>query len=364
MKIFQTKPFLVSLILIGFSLTSLNCLAVPRLKSNSRVTTKNKQLTRKNSASGQEFVFMGCPGNEDNFKEVTDVLIDSQVAWNNHRIEDLVKNYALNFTTKDGLNLDKVRSNLSSFWFEYSDAKIQAFPATVQICGNYATVSLTEVTTGTGPVEDAKILPYPPKFKGWVQGLTTLKKIGSSWKISSEEIISEQMWKYYGPVAEDLLEKGKIKLVLPTPIHNSDNYIAQLKYALPEKVQASALIDKVILDEKTDEQEDKDKDNKARLREIEALRRSIEGEAEEGLRRLFTCNSFEQDELVRAQVELVSFDSKGPVILGVLGISQRVVPRAKLKVDNSVKRVTVVQSLKEQSLDKQEDKEQKQKVKG
>lgn len=356
---------LLTISLFANSMVSSPSKAVVR-KSSSRqeaTTSRNTDSRRGATAFKQDFLFMGCPGNEQSFKEVTEVLIDAQNAWNNHQIDGLIKHYALNFTTKDGMNLDKIRKNLNEFWLEYPDAKIKSFPATVQVCGNYATVTLTEVTTGTGQVEDAKVLPYPAKFKGWIQGLTTLKKVGASWKISSEEIISEQMWKYYGPMAEELLEKGKIKLIIPTPIHDGENYIAQLKYSLPERVQASALIDRVILDETRLETKESEADRKEKIRAIEAIRRPIEGETEEGLRRLFTVNSLEQDELVRAQVELVSFTSQGPILSGVLGLSERVVPRSKVKSDQSNKVGKVTQSLKEEVLGIEQS-ASKEKVKG
>jgi hypothetical protein len=353
MKLFK---FVFLLLILTFNTTFQSGVA---LGARRIIKPKSQKITT-NNGTKQQFVFIGCPGEEEDFKQVTQVLIATQDAWNKHQIEELLKYYQPNFISKDGMDLAKIRSNLTDFWGEYNDARIESLPSVVNVCGNYATVNLTEITDGTGQIEDPKILPYPSKFKAWVHGITTLKKTGTSWKISSEEILSEEMWKYYGPSAEKLLENGKIKLVLPTPIKENENYIAQLQYSLPDKMQALALIDKVLLTEFPEQKGDKkvtQKENKEKKKEkeIDAIRRNIEGNNDEGLRRLFTANSLGQDELVRAQIELVSFEGKGPVLSGVLGISQRVIPKPVPKEDKSGSDSLVTRSLKEEGLGESKD---------
>jgi|694.fasta_scaffold06646_15 hypothetical protein len=315
-------------------------------KANSK-KLKNNSLTL--GKSSKKFIFTGCAGEEAEFEEVAKVMTMAEEAWNKHQVDELLKYYIPNFLSKDGLDLDKIRNNLTEFWVQYPDAKIESLPTSIYVCGEYATANLTETTTGTGQMEDAKVIPYKSQFKALIQGITTLKKSGGLWQISSEEILSEDMQKSYGPVAKQLLDDGRLKLVIPKPIKEGENYIAQLKYSLPEQIQAVALIDKILLNE-NDKNSKEDTESKAIEENIEAIRRNIEGRDPEGLRRLFTFNNAGEDELVRAQVELVAFNKKGPVLVGILGISQRVVskgvsadPKGKEKSNKIVK-----QTLKEE----------------
>ncbi|MDX1919752.1 MAG: hypothetical protein SFU25_03345 [Candidatus Caenarcaniphilales bacterium] len=331
-------------------------------KTKSSTTRANKFSASKSSK--QEFSFLGCPGNEDSYKEVTKVMEETQTAWNKHDVETLLQYYSPNFITKDGINLEKIRENLNSFWAEYPDAKINSLPSTVKVCGNHAIISLSEETVANGTVEDPKVLPYAPKFRGWIQGVTTLKKTGNSWKIVSEEILSEQMWKFYGPDAEKLLSEGKIKLNVPEPVKEGDNYITQLHYSLPENVQGRALIDKILLTEfpedekapnkdkekiKAEATKDDDKGVQKKQKELEAIIRSTSDATEDdGLRRLFTANKLGQDELIRAQIELISYDKKGPSFFGIIGMSHRVVPKAIPQKDKS-KELTVTKTFHEEA---------------
>ncbi len=320
------------------------------LAFSSQVQAK-KYVSAKNNKTN--FTFVGCANEEASFNEITVLMESSQAVWNKHKLDELINFYAPNFQSKDGITIEKIRTNLTDFWQQYSDAQISSLPGTIYVCGDYATVNLTEITTATGLAEDSKVFSEPPKFKAWIHGITTLKKVGNDWKIVSEEVLSEEMWKYYGSFSEKLLEEGKVKLILPSPVKDGENYIAELKYTLPEKVQAVALLDKILLTEFAESKTDKtDKLDKAKKKEkeIESARRTIEGTSEEGLRRLFTANSLGQDELVRAQIELISFtNNKGPALVGIIGISERIVPKRSPKPDETNTK-TLIKSFKEQSL--------------
>jgi hypothetical protein len=319
----------VALILVALCFLNSNLPGESRSRKQKSEVIKNKIV---NPATKQEFVFLGCPGSQGSFKDVANVLIGSQIAWNNHKVDEMISFYSPNFTTKDGMDIEKVKKNLKDFWYEYPDAKLVSYPAVVYVCGGQATVTLSEYTEATGQPENPKLPETAPKFKGWIQGVTVLKKVGSSWKITTEEILSENMWKYYGSYVEELLSKGDLTLVVPSNVYQSENYIAQLKYNLPEGVKGVALLDKVLLTEFPVKEQSKLKSSEQKgvlnPEEIEAIRRTIDGDGDgQGLRRMFVANNLGQDELVRAQVELIKFEQKGPVLLGLVGLSQRVAPR-------------------------------------
>lgn len=334
---FKIAKVFLFLIILAFS-------SQVQAKRYNSVKNYNKNKTN-------NFTFIGCSGEEKAFREITTLIESSQEAWNKHQIEELISFYATNFESKDGITIEKIRSNLTEFWQQYNDAQINSLPSTIYVCGDYATINLTEVTTATGLAENNAIFSEPPKFKAWIHGITTLKKIGDNWKIISEEILSEEMWKYYGDLAEKLLQEGKIKLVVPTPIKDGENYIAELKYDLPEKVQAGALLDKILLTEFPESKDEKIDKAKKKQKEIESARRPIGGESSEGLRRLFMANDLGQDELVRAQIELVSFANKNPALVGIIGISQRVVPKREPKPDQDDDKKKVIKSFKKESLE-------------
>ncbi len=310
-------------------------------KTNKNYNKSKSKISNINAK--QEFVFLGCPGQEEDFEEISNILTSAQKTWNNHNAEDLIKFYAPDFKSKDGFDMKKIKENLSTFWLEYKDAKIQSNPASIQVCGDYATITLNEFTSATGQGENAKNIGAAPKFLSWVQGITTLKKVGNTWKISSEEILSEQMWKYYGEKAGNLLKTGKIRLIIPGYIEENDNYIAQLKYDLPSGTKGEAILDKVLLTDFPDSETSKAKDAKSEA-EIMAIRRPVEGNGSEettispGLRRLFTANNLGQDELVRAQI-IISSDQKGESP-SFIALSQRVIPKFHPKEENSKNKIT------------------------
>ncbi|HEY9885964.1 MAG TPA: hypothetical protein V6C96_01760, partial [Vampirovibrionales bacterium] len=295
----------------------------------------------------QEFIFLGCPGNEKSFEEVAKTLTSAQKAWNDHDLDGLAQHYATGFVTKDGLDLNKIKRNLSTFWFEYTDASIKSFPSTVQVCGDTATINLSELTTAIGQVENARVLPFPPKFWGWVQGITTLKKIGETWKITSENIIYEQMWKYYGNEVEKLLLEGRLALTSPENIIENQNYIAQLEYTLPSNVRGYAILDKILLSEFS-EGENVSNTSDSKTDSIKRPISSGNDETPRTLRRLFTSNDLGQDELVRAQIELFTSDRK---LLGLVGLSKRVSPQTKaIREEDGT--LTMEKSFKEEALSK------------
>lgn len=275
----------------------------------------------------KKFIFTGCAGEEEEFKQVAEIMLRTEEAWNKHQADELLKYYAPDFSSKDGVTLKQIRNNLTEFWLQYPDSKISSLPTNIYVCGGYATASLIESTDAKGNVEDAKTIPFKSQLRALIQGITTLEKKGDVWKITSEEILTEEMQKSYGPFAKMLLDDGKIKLVIPKPVKRGGNYIVQLKYSLPENVQAIAMIDNVLVNE--EEKSLKESQTKYSEDNLEALRRNIEGQSPDGLRRLFVFNSAGEDELIRAQMELIAFNKKGPVLVGILGISQRVVSKGE-----------------------------------
>ncbi len=304
---------------------------------------KTKKPYNKNSVSNkQEFVFLGCPGYEKDFEQISNILTSAQKTWNNHNSEGLMSFYAPDFKSKDGSDMKKIKDNLNTFWIEYKDAKIQSNPASIQVCGDYATITLNELTTATGQGENTKNIGFSPEFLSWVQGITTLKRIGNTWKITSEEILSEHMWKYYGQKAGNLLKTGKISLIIPGYIEENENYIAQLKYDLPEDIKGEAILDKVLLTDFPETDSSKAKDSKSES-EIMAIKRPIEGNGNQestissGLRRLFTANSLGQDELVRAQI--IIYSGKKGESPSFIALSQRVIPKPHPKEETDKNKI-------------------------
>ncbi|MDX1918114.1 MAG: nuclear transport factor 2 family protein [Candidatus Caenarcaniphilales bacterium] len=337
--------------------------------NSSGINRSSSNRYRPSQASSQaELFFLGCSGEQEGINEVKKVLKASIEAWNNHQIDDLLAFYAPYFKSRDGMSLDQIRTTLVDFWIEYPDARIDSNPTSLYVCGDYATVSLVEITTGSSKILDSKTLPYPGKFEANIRGLTTLKKIGHNWKIVSEDVNSENMLKYYGPVAEKFIKEGRVKLVINQPVKSKENYIAQLKYSLPERYHAIAFIDNILLGEFSDDQDGTDEDQKNKSNnadgkkirdekgkltseELNNISRNLEGADDlEGLRRLFKSNNYGQDEMVRAQIEIVSFENNAPSLAGVIGLSERVIPRPSSKQEPESARQIITETFKEESL--------------
>ncbi len=285
---------------------------------------------------------------KEDIKEIGALMNNSLNAWNEHRLNDLIKAYAQDFKTQDGSDLSKVSQNLKKLWLQYPDVKIVPQAAQLYVYGEYASLTLNEFSTGTGRKGENGIpADGTSNLRVWTSGYTHLKKVNGNWKIVSEEVFEEEMWQYYGTVAEKLLLDGKVKLSLPGNVIAGENYIAELSYDLPENIKGLALIERVneSAEAKVDLNEEK------RQKDLSSLRRPIEFSAERGLRRLFAANQENRDELVVGQVELVSLEGKSPRLVGLLGVSRRVVPRPKLQPENPSKETKAQNSsFKEEAL--------------
>ena len=230
-------------------------------------------------------------------------------AWNKHDIDQLISHYDPNFRTKDGMTIEQIRANLGEFWFRYNNAHISSIPTSIYICGNHASINILEETNASQNNDSFG----PINFKAWIRGITILKKFGDEWKITQEKINTETIWKYHGLLADEVLRKGFVKLIVPDNVIAGENYIAKIEYDLPERIKALAFIDNTLLGEFDDEdslnnlqesEEDFIRSEKQRMTEIS---RVLNNKSENGLRRLFKANQDGQGELVNAHIELIAF---------------------------------------------------------
>lgn len=367
MKNIFKSSFVLALVLGTFCF---NCLFVcekaqarsKRVKTTEATTQAKKDVGIKGRGG---VAFIGCPGSKNKAIEVMNVLAATEKAWNEHNVYGLLAYYVDDFSSRDGSSIEDIKENLGEFWLEYPDSKIESLVTSVYACGDYASVTIVEEMTGTEKTKPEDLqLEGDSKFKSVIRGFTTLKLIDGKWKIADEDIQSEIMWKYYGKIAEELVESGKLSLIVPEEVVEGKNYVAQVVHSLPEKTRAVAFIDKVLLGEFKDKAKNakKDEDKKdqkdvaedeQRRKELLQISRPLEDseESQEGLRRLFKANELRQSEMVKCQVELVSFLPAGtdkdnnklyrPYMSGIVAISQRVRVRPEQHKEKVKERVTI-----------------------
>ncbi len=309
-----------------------------------RNTNTYKKKTVKKVAPLREYpevkpLFLGCNGEEKTAKEIEEILGKIEIAWNNHQINELLKYYAVDFKSKDGADIKNVKENLNDFWKNYPDAQLQSIISSIYVCGDYATINLTEIAKAS-EYNNNKIKDNIFHFKAIVSGFTYLKKNGDSWQIIDEDIISETIYKYLGKSAKDYIEKGYLKLIGPDKVEANENYIVKLEYNLPAGIEGLAFIDKELLGDfpEEDVKDNKKKENDFTTEEeiqkekqkIAENTRTIGGGSGE-LKKLFTANSLSQNEMIRSQIELISFNknksksnNKEFYLDGIIIISKRV----------------------------------------
>jgi len=301
--------------------------------------------------ASDEYIFTGCPGEEAHAEEIYQTLNKAEKIWNKHQTNELLNLYTSNFRSDDGSDIEDIRKRLGQFWFNYPDSRIESHINAIYVCGDTASVSLAEMAVGSQAHEKGAAADMKPvKYRTWFTGTTVLKKKGNTWKISQENIQTEHVWNSYGSLAEDLISKGKIKLIAPERIETGSNYIAKLLYDLPASVQGRAIIYKNLLQHFPEDEDGGDDD------QVSSPGKALFGaNTQEGTRRLFRANNTGQDEMVSAQIELISLTKGKPAALaGRIIISQRVIIIPKPSPAKEKK--TATKSFREEALGKKDKK--------
>ena len=192
----------------------------------------------------------------------------------------------------------RLRAN-SSLWLELSSTK------TIRSQDNYATISGIDFFYGTSAEPNAD-LNKTGILNAISQGQTFLQKYGKHWKIESDRINFELVTVYYGN-AKQYLDEHQIYFSSPEQVKADDQYSATLYFILPENINATATINKELIEKPAETSPEE----------------SFQVIKDHKLERLFQANNNNHNELVSATIIL----SKGiiePKLDGILYISKRV----------------------------------------
>jgi hypothetical protein len=226
-------------------------------------------------------------------------------AWNEHDADKLFSYYSKSFITGDGIKKAEYRELTEKLWQSYPDIKIENQKKTIRSQDNYATISGIDFFYGTSAEPNAD-LNKPGILNAISQGQTFLQKYGKHWKIESDKINFELVTVYYGN-AKQYLDEHQIYFSSPEQVKSDDQYSATLYFILPENINATATINKELI-EKPEETSPEE---------------SFQVIKDHKLERLFQANNNNHNELVSATIIL----SKGiiePKLDGILYISKRV----------------------------------------
>lgn len=238
--------------------------------------------------------------------QTVEELVESvYAAWNAHDLEKVFSYYSSDFVTGDGINRDDYKDLTIKLWQTYPDIKIENQRQSIRTQDQYATVSGIDFFSGTGKQINSDLNDYG-HINAISQGQIFLKKYGEQWKIVSDKIQFELNTVYYGN-AKEYLDEHQIYFGSPEQVSSGELYTGSLYFILPENVNATASIDREIIETPFG----KNASNSFQL--VSGLK----------LERLFKSNETNHNELVSATILL----SKGiiePKLDGILLISKRV----------------------------------------
>ena len=115
-----------------------------KTKTKKRVRKKAQKRGKKRLGGEKKFIFMGCPGEEENFKKISETLSRAQSAWDRHDSKALTKEYLPDFKSYYGTPISELVKDLDLFWSRYQDSvSLESFPSTIFVCDNRAYANLS-----------------------------------------------------------------------------------------------------------------------------------------------------------------------------------------------------------------------------
>lgn len=252
--------------------------------------------------------------------------------WNQHDMNKVLSYYLQDFVNGDGLGLDSVKSLTQELWDAYPDIKSKTQERTVRVYGDYATVESLDHYYG----ESTKIRPEVGS-KGILKAVSVgnlfLKKLGPSWKITSDKTLFEKVSIGYG-IGSELVDQGKIKLSAPEQVASGQQYTASIDFDLADEIKPVAAISKEVLIYPHSSQEDK-------FRLVNEL----------NLEKFLTANKINKNELITATIGLTGGALK-PRLLGLVFLTRRI---NVIPVSEVMSEVSIIKSPARSALTKEVD---------
>ena len=185
------------------------------------------------TASTGEFSLEPGPGdNENERKEIENLLDTIETQWNEHNIDAVMSNYADEYINNDGLDKKAVTELTRDFWKTYPDAKSSSKTRQIRIDGPFATVESRDMAVGT----TSKPMPgigTKGELNSISEGQLYIKKLGLFWKIIGDRIDYEKVRVAYG-LARDL----DISFAAPEQVKSGKHFSAKLELKLPTNLTA------------------------------------------------------------------------------------------------------------------------------
>lgn len=162
-------------------------------------------------------------------KEIKNLLKQQIQYTNSYNLEGLKEMYSNNYLNADGFDKKMYFDLVEKTWKLYPDIKYSINIDSISVIGNTAIASVTEYAkaTTTEKVDETEIRGY---LKSYSDCLYYLEKVGDSWLITSDSIISEKTTLTYGEANEI-----KFELVVPQLVPANKEYTASLSVTVPDK---------------------------------------------------------------------------------------------------------------------------------
>lgn len=272
------------------ALLALSLVMIPAAQAVSEQPSANTCVQAVSMASEQIRVF-GAEPQSQIVKDLLSTYSDLVAASNRHALEDVLKHYNPQFISGDNLKLDQIKAMIQETWQAYPDITYRSQPIEIRVNGDWATIEAIDHSTATA-ASDKNIINKPGKLTSESRSLLFLRRIGTSWEITSDSTIWEQAIIRYG------IDEGvRIVLSAPEQVKAGDSYSATIQADIPEGTFSIATIDNQQLTYPHQKLDDKF--------------RALSSESNE-LQRVMKANSSNHNEIVTATLGLTSLQQSNP----------------------------------------------------
>jgi len=132
-----------------------------------------------------------------NYKAIQNLLKTQNELCNKREYNKLYSLYKSDFVNNDGFSKDVYFQQVKDTWKSYPDITYQTHIQSISVTNNFATVEVYE-TASASSKEEIGDISVIGELHGFSHSIYYLEKIGSNWKISSENILTEKTALTYG----------------------------------------------------------------------------------------------------------------------------------------------------------------------
>jgi hypothetical protein len=175
-------------------------------------------------------------------KQIKELFKNHEEFANKHDLKGLAELYSDKYTNNDGFNKDVYVKSIESTWEACKDLTYTTKLLSIDVNGDYASVSVEEKGSGT-MTETYDFMQITGEIHSLSKGIYHLEKTNGKWYISGETIITDESSLLYGDA-----RFMNIELQSPMQVNSGEQYTATVKVDADDKtfILGSIVSDKVV----------------------------------------------------------------------------------------------------------------------